>query len=176
MQSQRESWKRLVELGAYVNPKIYDPKKSTQKFTPQLDPDNERISLFRTIVEDCELNDLTLDAIDFCRSTIRRVKVFRASLINATMRWNDFFDCEFDSTDLTRADMRSSLFMRCSFKHCTLNYADLRHSHFELCTFLGATVIGTKLTYEQGDVLNLDAEQRRRIDWQDDGGPRPEGG
>ena len=173
-QSQKDSWRRAVELGAYVIPKA--DSKSLEDFVPELNPAQERLSFFRSLIEDCDLSDLTLDELDCCRCTFDRVTIVNSSLLKASMCWNDFLDCEFVSTDLMHADMRASVFLRCAFNDSKLDFADLRRSTFEFCEFLGASLVNTKLTYEQGEGLQLDKTQCEQIDWHDDAGPEPYGG
>ena len=174
--SQLDSWKFLVRLGASVTPRAIGETFEPTSYTSQFNPETERIAFTRTELNDRPLGRLTLDTLTVSRSTMVNVNFSRTSLKHAEMRWNRVYDCDFSRCVMVDADLRGSVYEQCSFKHAILDGADFRFSLFEMCSFLGASMNGVKLTYEVGDQLNLDSEQRDAIDWQDADGPVPDMG
>lgn len=144
--------------------------------SPQYDDDKLGVSFFRTLLQDVQLNSLTLPRTFFGRSKIRSVSFRDTDLSESTACWNDFIDVDFTGADLSNSDLRASIFQRVSFRDAVLRGADLRHASFEGCTFSGADLTGAKVTRSFSWFFRLSVHQRRTVDWKNDPGPEPDGG
>jgi BTB/POZ domain-containing protein KCTD9 len=143
-------------------------------------------SIFRTGVEDVSLEGLTLTGLYVGRSELVRISFKATDLRLSAFNWSDFIDCDFSGADLSDVDLRACIFTRCSFAHANLTGSDLRGSTFDDCTFSGADLrralvqrrwklFGLMQTADTEGGLQLDAEQRRGLQWSDDA-PEPGGG
>jgi|GEM_PF-1079596 len=144
------------------------------------------VSFFRTIIGeesddaddgvDCDLENLTLPRTFFGRSAIQFVSFKNTDLSESTLCWSDFSQVYFTDADLSGSDLRASSFDSVDFVRANLQSSDLRQSRFEACDFTDAIMRGAKLTREQGGEIELSAQQRQGIDWQDSDGEEPPGG
>ena len=123
---------------------------------------------------DCE--NLTLPRTFFGRCEISRISFKNTDLSESTLCWNDFIEVNFTDADLSECDLRASLYERTLFVRTNLRKADLRWSTFKESDFTGVDLRGTKLTHERGEALDLSAQQRQVIDWQESEGEEPPGG
>jgi uncharacterized protein YjbI with pentapeptide repeats len=134
------------------------------------------IRLFRTLMKDKILENLTLPRTFFGRSEIRNVSFAGTDFSESTLCWNDFVWVDFTSCDLCECDMRAAVFDSVKFSGANLNQSDLRRSDFKDCDFSDARLQGAQLTKSQGLRLNLSSQQRQEIDWQALDGEEPGGG
>ena len=167
-----------VEIIGDAQPSVVRP--------PRHDDESLGPSIFRQLVGDVALADLTLPGLYVGRSELRRVSFRGSDLHFATFNWSDFADCDFTAADLTGADLRACQFVGCTFRDADLSSADLRLSTFDRCTFERALMRGTKL-HRRPRVLGffrcgpdqthvpLVDQQRREAEWCPDL-PEPGGG
>jgi uncharacterized protein YjbI with pentapeptide repeats len=136
------------------------------------------VSFFRTSVGagEHDLENLTLPRTYFGKSEVGPVSFKNTDLSESTLCWNDFTEVNFTDADLSGCDLRASIFSEVDFVRTNLRNADLRCSNFEACDFTDAEMRGAKLTHKQGEQLDLSAEQRQEIDWQESDGDEPPGG
>ena len=135
------------------------------------------VNFFRTFLEGPkDLSNLTLPRTFFGRSEIRDISFQGSDLRESTLCWNDFISVDFGEANLSNSDLRSSVYESVRFAGTTLDGTDLRRSSFSGCTFESASMRGTILTRAQGSRMDLSAEQRDEIDWQDEDGDEPGGG
>lgn len=142
---------------------------------PKYDDDDPGPSLFRTLLEDCSLERMTLPGLFVGRSELERVSFTASDLHLSTMCWNDFARCWFDKCDLTDSDLRSSRFTNCDFRKADMTRCDLRHSTFEACRFDGAILAGATASEDQREALGLSNQQLREVSWKAPG-TLPDGG
>lgn len=133
-------------------------------------------SLFRTMLESCALERLTLPGLFIGRSEVTGVSFSGSDVHLSTLCWSNFEDCSFDGCDLTDSDLRASYFVRCSFAGADLTRCDLRHSTFRDCDFSNASLDGAFATTKQRVALALTDAQVAVVAWQDAPGPEPLGG
>ena len=190
--SYEESCKHLQKMGAIDEGAIPPlPNRS-----PQHDDDDisSGFRLFRTWlgsgkpfglvippdyenkVQESDCENLTLPRTFFGRCEISRISFKNTDLSDSTLCWNDFIEVNFTDADLSECDLRASLYERTIFVRTNLRNADLRWSTFKESDFTGADLRGAKLSYEQGQALDLSAQQRQVIDWQEKEGEEPPGG
>jgi uncharacterized protein YjbI with pentapeptide repeats len=143
---------------------------------PRYDDDDPGPSLFRTVVESCALERLTLPGLFVARAKMTAVSFSGSDLHLSTMCWNDFTRCWFDQCDLTESDLRASHFVECDFRRADLTRCDLRQSTFQGCRFDGAIFTDALTTSDQRTSLRLSKEQESSISWQDAPGSVPPGG
>ena len=164
---------RLREFGLLDR----DSHPPMPKRLPRHDDDKPfGVSMFRTLVDDLDLSDLTLPRTFFGRSQIDRVSFRGCDLHESNLCWNDFNDIDFSGADLAGSDMRASLFHKVLFVAANLDGADLRQSSFTECHFEEATMKGTILERQQGAMMRFSEGQRQTIDWRDESGPERGGG
>jgi uncharacterized protein YjbI with pentapeptide repeats len=153
---------------------------------PRHDDEELGPSIFRMLVEDVALEDLTLPGLYVGRSELRRVSFRGSDLHLSAINWSDLADCDFSGVDLSASDLRACTFVRCVFRGANLARADLRGSKFEGCDFVDAAMAGASLFRRPrvlglfragGDQqsLALSASQRAAISWSGDS-PDPGGG
>jgi BTB/POZ domain-containing protein KCTD9 len=187
-----KSYKQLQNLGVLAEGAIPPPPDRR----PQHDDDDisSGFRLFRTWlgsgepfglrlppdyvneIQESDCENLTLPRTFFGRSEISRISFKNSDLSESTFCWNDFIEVNFTDADLSECDLRASLYKRTLFVRTNLRNADLRWSTFKESDFTGADLRGTKLTHEQGEALDLSAQQRQVIDWQENEGEEPPGG
>ena len=143
---------------------------------PQYDDEEPGVSFFRTIVENGDLENLTLPRTFFGMSQIGPVSFKNTDLSESNLCWNDFNDVNFEDADLSGSDLRASVFNHVRFVRTNLQGADLRLASFEVCDFTDADMRGAKLTHQRAASLRLSALQRKVIDWQESDGDEPPGG
>ena len=143
---------------------------SGQPFGLELPPDYEN----KIQESDCE--NLTLPRTFVGRCEISRMSFKNTDLSESTLCWNDFIEVNFTDADLSECDLRASLYERTRFVRTNLRNADLRWSTFKESDFTGADLRGAKLSHERGEALDLSAQQRKVIDWQEKEGEEPPGG
>jgi uncharacterized protein YjbI with pentapeptide repeats len=143
---------------------------SGEPFGLALPPDYEN----KIQESDCE--NLTLPRTFFGRTEISRISFKNTDLSESTLCWNDFIEVNFTEADLSKCDLRASLYERTLFVRTKFRNADLRWSTFKECDFTGADLHGAKLTHERGEALDLSAEQKQVINWQESEGEEPPGG
>ena len=147
---------------------------------PRHDDEAPGPSIFRALVEDVSLTDLTLTGLFVGRSELKRVSFHGADLRVSAINWSDLSDCDFSGADLSGADLRACRFVRCSFAGANLSEADLRRSTFEGCELKGATMRGSKLhrarrvlgIFKSGtgqDAIPLSRAQRDDVAWCEEG-------
>jgi uncharacterized protein YjbI with pentapeptide repeats len=169
--SYAESFARLAELaGADGRPR---PDVTAR---PRHDDDDYGPSLFRTLVEDCALQRLTIPGLFIGRSELRRVDLSHSDLRLGNFAWNDFTTCWFTRADLTDSDLRGSQFVDCDFSSAILAGSDFRHSSFSGCRFRTADTTGIRVPERLRPELKLSPEQVRSAIWVVDEGPEPPGG
>ena len=134
------------------------------------------VRVFRTMVKDKILENLTLPRTFFGRSEIRNVSFMGTDLSESTLCWNDFVWVDFTNSDLSRSDLRAAVFDSVKFSGANLSQTDLRGSDFKDCDFSNANLQGAKLTRIQGVRLHLSRRQLGEADWQDLDGEEPGGG
>lgn len=143
---------------------------------PRYDEDDPGPSLFRTVVESCALERMTLPGLFVGRTKLTGVSLTESDLHLSTMCWNDFTRCWLDRCDLTDSDLRASHFVDCDFRRADLTRCDLRHSTFERCRFEGAILADATATRDQRASLRLSKEQEHSVLWQALPGSLPDGG
>jgi len=143
---------------------------SGEPFGLEIPPDYEN----KIQESDCE--NLTLPRTFFGRCEISRISFKNTDLSESTFCWNDFIEVNFTDADLSDCDLRASLYERTRFVRTNLRNADLRWSTFKESDFTGADLRGAKLSHERGEALDLSAQQRQVIDWQEKEGEEPPGG
>jgi len=153
---------------------------------PQYDDDIPGPSIFRMMIDDVSLADLTIPGLYVGRSELIRVLFSGTDMTLCTMNWCDIVDCDFRGALLCGADLRACQFVRCLFQSANLTGADLRLSSFQECSFDNAVMSGTRLyrprrmfllvkTGLGGDSLPLSELQRNQLEWCNDA-PEPGGG
>lgn len=138
---------------------------------PRHDDEDPGPSLLRAQLADVDFFDLTLPGLFVTRSELRGVSFAGSNLSLSTMHWSDFVRCDFSGCDLSGCDLRGNTFEDCSFAGADLGTADLRYSSFTRCNVAGARLAGTRLTREQGGLLELTEAQAPVVDWHDDEDP-----
>jgi hypothetical protein len=170
--------KNRVEITGDPHPTVNRP--------PKHDDERPGPSIFRTVVEEVDLTNLTLPGLYVGRSELRDVTFQGSDLHMSTFNWSDLTQCRFMAADLTDADLRACRFVRCAFSSANLSRADLRGSTFADCVFDGAVFEGTKLYRRPGLAgffragsdqrsLPLTHEQSDAAEWLKDS-PEPGGG
>jgi uncharacterized protein YjbI with pentapeptide repeats len=153
---------------------------------PRHDDQEPGPSIFRMLVEDVKLEDLTLPGLYVGRSELRRVSFRGSDLHLSAINWSDLADCDFGGADLSGSDLRACKFVRCLFRGTNLAHADLRASVFEGCDFADAVMTGASLfrrskifgLFRAGDdqqSLALSVTQREAVSWSRNN-PEPGGG
>jgi BTB/POZ domain-containing protein KCTD9 len=137
------------------------------------DPEPLGVEFFRTRVADDKFENLTLPRTFFGRSEIKNMSFKGSDLSESTFCWNDFITVDFAGCELARSDLRAALFERVSFLDANLSQCDLRRSEFRHCNFSRSNLEGAKLTKSQASSLNLSADQKRQVDWQEFDGDEP---
>ncbi len=132
---------------------------------PRHDDEEMGPTIFRTMVEDVALDDLTLPGLYVGHSEITNVSWQRADLHLSTFNWSDVVACNFRGSDLSGADLRACRFERCDFKDANLGGADLRGSTFEACSFENAILRGAKFKSTDQRELRLSREQSVEVIW-----------
>lgn len=168
--SYEESFTTLAEAVEIVG----EPKPEVAR-PPRNDDQDFGPSIFRALVENVDLSDLTLPGLYVGRSELRRVFFAGSDLHLSTFNWNDLVDCSFYLCDLRGSDLRACTFERCSFTRADLSRADLRNAAFGGCDFTGANLDGAVLQPSQRETLHLSAEQAAAAVWSDEGS-EPSGG
>jgi hypothetical protein len=125
----------LAELRGCVEI-LGDPQPRVTR-PPRHDDEDLGPSIFRTLVEDVALEDLTLPGLYVGRSELKRVSFRGSDLHLSSLNWSDIRDCDFSASDLSGADLRACEFVRCTFAGGDLSSADLRGSGFHGCVFRG---------------------------------------
>ncbi len=144
---------------------------------PQFDDEEPLgVRFFRTLLEEGQLENLTLPRTFFGRSEIASVSFKNTDLSESTLSWNNFSRVSFTDADLSEGDLRASLFNSTILVRANLRNADIRHSTFKECDFTDADMRGAKLTRKQGERIHLSDQQREVIDWQESDGDEPPGG
>jgi uncharacterized protein YjbI with pentapeptide repeats len=170
--------KERVEIVGDVQPQVSRP--------PRHDDEELGPSIFRLLLEDVKLEDLTVPGLYVAHSELRRISFCGSDLHLSAVNWTDLSDCDFTGADLSRSDLRACKFVRCLFRSANLVEADLRGSVFEGCEFTDALLTGAKLfrrskllgLFRAGDDqsgLPLSTVQRAAISWSSDS-PSPGGG
>lgn len=134
------------------------------------------ISFFKELLEDSDLENLTLPRTFVGRCELKNVSFKNTNLMESRLCWNDFIDVDFTQSNLDGCDLRASLFHNVKFIDARLEAADLRHSSFNQCDFTGAQMKGAILATTQASQLNLSSEQDNEIDWRSEEGEEPDGG
>ena len=154
---------------------IGDPQPGVTR-PPRHDDEAPGPSIFRQMLVNVSLTDLTLPGLYIGRSELKHVSFSGSDLQLATFNWSDLVDCDFSGADLSGADLRSCRFVRCLFRSTNLAGTDLRGSSFEWCAFVDAVLAAAKL-HRRPRVLGflklgadqanlpLSSAQRREIDW-----------
>jgi BTB/POZ domain-containing protein KCTD9 len=152
---------------------------------PQHDDEVLGPSIFRMIVEDVAVNELSLPCLYVGRSKLQRVSFTSSDLHLSAINWSDLVECDFSRASLVDADLRACKFASCVFTGADLSGADLRGSSFEGCTFEGAIMRGTQLYRPRKrfgvrlgatqETLPLSDGQRAEVTWCEDS-PEPGGG
>jgi hypothetical protein len=166
--SYQESFERLaglVEIIGEPRPDVLRP--------PRYDDEEVGPSVFRSLVADVDLTDLTLPGLYVARSQMTSCNFARSDLHLSTFNWSDITHCEFTDCDLRGSDLRACNFADCSFRGADLSDADVRGSAFERCDFSGATCNGLILNRRRGLLgwsfeelkLPLSRDQQARVKW-----------
>jgi hypothetical protein len=143
---------------------------------PRHDDEKPGPSIFRLLLEDVKLEDLTVPGLYVARSELRRISFRGSDLHMSAVNWCDLLDCDFSAADLSGCDLRASTFVRCVFRGASLAGADLRRSVFEGCEFADAVMTGAVLfrrrklfgLFTAGDdqqALPVSPAQREVISW-----------
>ena len=114
--------------------------------TPRHDDDEPGPTIFRMLVEDVDLANLTMPGLYIGRSHLRRISFRDSDLHLSALNWSDLEECDFSETDLSRSDLRACTFVRCLFRGANLAHADLRGSTFKECRFERASMQGATLS------------------------------
>lgn len=157
---------------------IGDPQPEVSR-PPRHDDEEVGPSIFRLLLEDVKLEDLTLPGLYVARSELRRVSFRGSDLHLSAINWTDLSDCDFSGADLSRSDLRACKFVRCLFRNANLAEADLRGSAFEGCEFADALMAGATLfrrprllgllnAGDDQEALPLSKVQRAAITWSSD--------
>lgn len=160
--------KRRVEVIGDIQAQVLRP--------PRHDDVEPGPSIFRMLLEDVDLADLTMPGLYIGRSNLRRISFRGADLHLSALNWSDLEGCDFSEADLSGSDLRACAFVRCRFRGANLAGADLRGSTFEDCVFEGAAMRGTTLSREplllrlftpgsDQTSLPLSALQRAEVTW-----------
>jgi uncharacterized protein YjbI with pentapeptide repeats len=112
---------------------------------PNHDDDDPGPSIFRMMIDDVSLADLTIPGLYVGRSELIRVSFSGTDMSFSTMNWSDIVDCDFRGVLLHGADLRACQFVRCLFQSANLTSADLRLSSFQDCSFDNAIMSGTRV-------------------------------
>jgi len=140
------------------------------------DPEPLGISFFKELIEDADLDNLTLPLTFIGRSKVTNISFKNTNLTESRLCWNDFIKVDFTQSNLAGSDLRASLFDDVMFVDAELSNSDLRHSSFTRCDFTGAKMKGAKLTATQAAQLILSSKQATEINWQSEEGEEPGGG
>jgi hypothetical protein len=143
---------------------------------PRHDDDNPGPSIFRLMLQDVSLADLTIPGLYVGRSELTRVSFNGTDLHFSTINWSDIVNCDFRGSILSRSDLRACQFVGCLFQSADLTGADLRLSSFQDCSFDNAIMSETMLYRPRKlfglfksdpgqDSLSLSASQRSQIKW-----------
>ncbi len=143
---------------------------------PAYDDEELGPSLFRTLVEEFTVENLTLPGFFIGRSEIRQLAMRNCDLRLSCFCWNDFFSCSFANSILQATDFRDSNYLRCDFTDTDLREADLRRTFFEQCDFSGANLTGAIAIPNFASMVNLTEEQHHQIQWTEDAGSPAPGG
>ena len=146
---------------------------------PRHDDDELGPSIFRLLVEDVDLSNLTVPGLFIGRSDLRRISFRGSDLHFAALNWSDVAECDFSGADLSGSDLRACRFVRCQFRGTDLTRADLRGSTFEGCAFEDAAMQGAILRRRPAllgllrlgsdqESLPLSPAQRAAISWSAD--------
>jgi hypothetical protein len=95
---------------------------------PQHDDEVLGPSIFRMIVEDVAVNELSLPCLYVGRSKLQRVSFTSSDLHLSAINWSDLVECDFSRASLVDADLRACNFASCVFTGADLSGADLRGS------------------------------------------------
>jgi BTB/POZ domain-containing protein KCTD9 len=154
----------------------FDPAPPIPERMPRYDdPEPLGVQFFRELVS-ADLSGLTLPRTFVGRCEIREVSFCNTDLSESALCWNDFIDVDFIGAVLYSSDLRASSYERVSFAGADLRSVDFRRADFIGCVFDDASMMGARLTREQGQGMSLSKEQRLEIAWQDDDGEEPDGG
>jgi BTB/POZ domain-containing protein KCTD9 len=160
--------REVVDIMGEPRPAVTEP--------PRYDDAEMGPTVFRMLVEDVSLENLTVPGLFVGRSELLRVSFRGTDLRLSTLNWSNFLDCDFREVDFSGADLRACIFVRCSFARANLEDTDLRVSTFEGCSFDGAIVRGMKLcSLSDQKRLLLSREQQSEVNWLVDA-PEPGGG
>src|SRR5262245_46783838 len=110
--SVEETWSRLESLGESM-PRDPSGRPFIPAAMPNHDDEDLGFSFFRAGAEEIDLSNLSLPRTYFGRSLLTRVTFIGTDLSESRMCWNDFIECDFTGTDLSRCDMRASVFEAC---------------------------------------------------------------
>jgi uncharacterized protein YjbI with pentapeptide repeats len=132
---------------------------------PAHDDDPFGPSLFRTRVEDADLQGLRLPGLYICRAELISVSIRQSDLRLSVFNWSDFASCDFSGSDLRDTDLRACNFIDTSFNGSDLGGADLRASRLRDCSFTGASLLGATALKSQRGSLPLTRAQRAQIRW-----------
>jgi hypothetical protein len=165
---------------------IFGDPSPTVVHAPRHDADKPGPSIFRMMVDEAALENLTIPGLFVGHSELGRVSFRGSDLHLSTLNWNDFVECDFSKSDLTQCDLRSSHFVRCTFDGADLSGADLRTATFEGCSFQDTLLQGSVLykkprmlglfkTGSDQASLPLSKSQRSAINWSGNAN-EPEGG
>lgn len=179
--SYEESFKILAERIDITG----DPMPGVKR-VPRADDDKLGPSLFRMLVEDVELDGLSIPGLYVGRSELTRVSFRGSDLHLSAINWSDVIECDFREADLSGADLRASKFIGCDFSSANLAKADLRASTITDCEFSEANFKGALLRHRRRllgfipigsgqDDLPLSPSQREEAVWTSNA-PEPRGG
>jgi uncharacterized protein YjbI with pentapeptide repeats len=110
-------------------------------WSPRHDDENMGPTIFRTLVEDVSLEEMSVPGLYAGRSEIANVSFRRADPHFSTFNWTDVLNCDSTKSDLSGADLRAGRFERCNFKSSNLSGADCRGSTLETCSFENADIL-----------------------------------
>lgn len=158
MKSYEESFKELsdrVEIIGEPRPVVEAP--------PRHDDDPPGPSIFRLLIADVSLDELTLPGLFVGRSELKRISLRGSDLHFSCINWNDVIECDFSGADLSGSDLRATRFTKCDFSRADLSGTDLRGASFADCTFEGANMMGANLFRRSGllGMIGLGGDQRR---------------
>lgn len=143
---------------------------------PRHDDDDFGPSIFRMLLEDVDLANLTVPGLYVGRSQLRRISFRDSDLHLSALNWSGLEECDFSGADLSGSDLRACRFVRCLFRGANLAQADLRGSTFEACAFDDAVMRGAVVhrrhrllgLLKLGSSPRLSAVQRAGISWSAD--------
>lgn len=129
--------------------------------TPRHDDDSPGPSIFRMLLEDVDLANLTMPGLYIGCSHLRRISFRDSDLHLSALNWSDLEECDFSETDLSRSDLRACTFVRCIFRGANLAQADLRGSTFKECSFESASLQSATLSQSPRllRLFNLSSDQ-----------------